>query len=452
MHVNRFLPADRVVTAAIALALAAVLGCAPAAPRPEALLRDPAPATARQTSFRGWRGCIELSNRLVSVTCVPVVGGRTLRFALGSDNPLLIGKDECGQTLATTDGRPLPTIGGHSVRLHPEARWQELQSRAPAALTTAPYEAKILGEGAVSAVELTSPVDLASGTQLVRRVELFAGTTHVRITDKLTTVRLVPQEWGIHDVLQLKGHPRPSGVLRSDDTATGGLRLYVPLNPESQFRGGYERILPTTRRGIGGAPQWSSDALPGLLVLAYRREFSKIAVDPRLPWIAFSDPTRQYVFVQRCRVPRKEIVTAGGPIRSYPFIEVQSFAPAVRLGRGESTELVQDWYAARCPGPVVDVTDAGVVSAPLSLLRGSEGDTWAAGTFGAFVVGTAAIVFRDGKGKELGRLDCGVVSPFEPIVLHRRVELPPTTSQVALEVSGAEGKPVGHLGKILLGP
>lgn len=450
-HATPASPRAALLTAS--LAILGLAGCTPALPRSSRLLRERPPARARTVSYHGWRGCIELSNGLVRVTNVPQVGGRTLEFSLGSYNFLLVGRRELGTTPQDWRDARYPYFGGHFTQLHPETRWQMLQSRAPAALFTGRYTAKLgqQGRAGAASVEMTAPADLATGTRLVRRVELFAGSTHLRITDTLHNLRLTAQEWGIHDFLQLKGHPRPSGILRRSETVRGGLSLYVPLNPKSRFRGGFRRLLPGPRSSSPGARQWNSQALPGLLTLRYAREFSKVAVDPSLPWIAWVDHRSGYAFVQVCRVPEKAIVTAGGPIADYPFIEIQSFAPVTRLAPGRSAKLVQDWYAARCPGPILDVTEAGAISSPLSILRDSAGKTWVAGTFGLFYVGTAALVFRDSQGTELRKQDCGIVGPFEPLVLNLPTEIPTGTAEVILEIRGADGKQVGHLGRILLG-
>jgi hypothetical protein len=196
--------------------------------------------------------------------------------------------------------------------------------------------------------------------------------------------------------------------------------------------------------------QWNTSDLPGILVCRYRRRFGKAVVDAVVPWVAFVDERSGYAFVQQCVTPQKAVLTAGGPLDDYPFIEVQCFGPVVRLAPGESTTLVQEWYAARGAGPVVDVTDAGVVASPLSLLRG-EGKTWVAGSFGVFHIARASVVLRGADGAELARLDCGPVHPQRAFVLNRVVELPSQTAQVALELTDATGKPLGHLGKILLG-
>lgn len=396
---------------------------------------------ARVVAFGGWRECLRLSNGLVRVTCVPAVGGRTLEYRLGECNFLFVGRRELGTTAG--DERPYRHFGGHFVQLHPEERWRRLQAVYPASLCMGRYEARIVDAEGTLAVEMASPLDPASGTRVVRRVELFPQSTRLRTTDTLINVRPVAQAWGLHDFLQLKGVGEPSGILAGDERPKGEMALYVPLNPESRYPGGLKHAVPLAEDDR----QWDTDRLPGLLVLRYRGRFAKARMDPAAPWVAFVDHGSGHVLVQRCAVPEKAVLTAGG---GYPLVEVESFAPVTELApRGRAT-LVQEWFATRCGGPVVDVTDAGVVVAPLTLLRGDDG-VWAAGKFGVFYVGRAAVVLRDAQGGELGRFPAGAVHPAEPLLLDRRIELPPATARVVLEIRSAGGEVVGDLGTILLG-
>jgi len=401
----------------------------------------------RRVGFQGWRSCPQLDNGLVRVTHVPQVGGRTLEYSLGGSNFLFLGQRELGTTLGEGD-RGYHFFGGHFAQLHPQERWQRLQSIAPPALYMGRYTVQAAeAEGSSAAVEMATPVDLATGTRLVRRVELFPGSTRLRLTDTLTNQRDTPQEWGIQDVVQLKGVPSATGILDGREHALGQIALYVPTRSGGRLPGGYRHIVPRGSSGTAASRQWTDQ--PGLLTLRYRRQYGETVLDPALPWVALADDATGTVFVQWCEVPQKVVITAGPPLAAYPFIELQSFAPAAVLGAGQSTTLVQDWYATSCLGPIVDVTPAGVVAAPLSLLRG-DGRTWAAGKFGVFYVGSAAVVFRGADGSELGRLEVGPVHPLHPFSLNAAVELPRDTAEVALDIRDAAGRSVGHLGKIAL--
>jgi hypothetical protein len=430
-------------------------GCSRRIPSASDALRTPPQTEVRQTAFRGWSDCVQLRNGLVCVTTAPQVGGRTIEYALGPYNFLFIGREEQGATLASLDEGVHPYVGGHFARLHPERTWRELQSRTPTDLSLGKYATRSIepseeANGAAS-VDLASRTDLATGTALRRRIELFPLSTHLRITDTLINMRPVAQQWGIHDILQLKGVARASGVLRGSDQADGNIRLYVPLNPQSAFPGGVQWLVPSDERGTPGARQWDREALPGILTLRYQGEFSRVSVDPALPWIAWADRQEGWVFAQVCSAPRKAIQTAGGTLIPYPFIEVQTLAPIAEIERNQTATLVQDWYACRCPAPVVDVTEVGAVSSPLTLLRDADGTTYAEGTFGLFHVGIATLLCRSAEGEELDARDCGPVGPAEPLRLNQQVRIPDGTAEVVLEVRDADGQALGHLGRILLG-
>lgn len=400
--------------------------------------------------FHGWRRSAALSNGLVKASVVPQVAGRTLEYALGGYNFLFLGRSELGKTFQQGGEPRYQHFGGAFIQLHPEDRWLTLLSDRLPELFTGSYKLHFppQAEGGGAVLELESPPDMAANARLARRIELFPGASRMRITDTLTNLRLVPLEWGLQAMLQLKGAPEPSGVLRRGEAARGDIALYVPLNPKSRLKGGVEYVVGG-RATPRGASQWSTAELPGLLVLRYRGELGKAIVDPDLPWVAFVDHASGHAFVQVCSVPRKVIQSIGRSLAPYPFIEVQCFAPVRRIGPGESIALTQEWFATRCRGPVVDVTAAGIVASPLSLLR-AEGRTWAAGTFGVFYAGTAELLLADADGAELARLDCGPVTPLAALELDRPIDLPPRTATIALIIRDPSGNPVGDLGKINL--
>lgn len=339
-------PPFRRVAAAGLLAL--TVGCIGPWRRAREPHAEPGHALADLVDFHGWPGAVRLANGIVTVTTVPQVGGRTLDYRLGAHNFLFVGRAELGAL--PSPGHPYRHFGGHFAQLHPEELWRVRHTHYPTGLPMGTYEARIAATGGpLAATEMTLAADLATGTRLVRRIELFADSTRVRITDTLTNLRAVPQAWALHDFLQLAGYPAPDGILSGDERPTGQIALYVPTNPKSRYPDGVRFVVPgKAREGVG---QWSTTELPGLLALRYRRLFSKALIDPVLPWIAVVDHSTGHVFVQRCGVRQKTLLTTGG---GYPLIEIQSFAPAGELApRGEAT-LVQEWFAARCPGPILD--------------------------------------------------------------------------------------------------
>jgi len=419
-----------------ALSLALLIGCLPLGSGPSQGISS--------RRFHGWRNAWQLSNGLVRVTCVAGIGGRVLDYSLGETNLLFIGRDALGARPGSRRAGPRPFFGGHFARLHPERKWVAGAASRLSALVCGEYEARPIAvqDGPLTLL-LTSPPDLATRTVLKRKIELFPSSTRLRVTTTLRNADVGPADWGIQSVVQLKGSSRRDGITRRDDQPSGRIRLYVPADP----RGGV-RVLG--ERSSSGARQWDSASLPGILVLRYSRQLSKAQVRPSLPWVALSEGASGCVFVQKARCERKDILAAGPPLIPYPFVEISCFGPVATLRPAQETTLVEEWFACVCGGPVLDVTEAGVVARPLSLSRG-EGKLWVEGRFGVFYLGKAAVVFRDAQGKALRHLECGAVGPLEPLELNRQVELPRGTARIALQVSDQSGKHVGNLGVIVLG-
>jgi len=394
--------------------------------------------------FHGWRDAWQLSNGLVRVICVAGIGGRILEYSLDETNVLFIGRDELGAKPGSRRAGPHPFFGGHFARLHPERKWVAGAANRLSALLFGDYNARpIAAQDGLVTLEMTSPPDLATRTVLKRKVELFPSSTRLRVTTTLRNAHAGAADWAIQSVVQLKGCSRRDGITRRDDQPSGRVRLYVPADPRGGVRVLGERASP-------GARQWDCASLPGILVLRYSRQLSKARVRPSVAWVALADSASGCVFVQKVRCERKDILAAGPPLIPYPLIEVSCFGPVANLRPGQETTLVEEWFACRCAEPVLDVTEAGVVSRPLSLSRG-EGKLWVEGRFGVFCEGKAAVVFRNAQGKALRHLECGPVGPLEPLVLNRQVELPGGTASIALEVCDQSGKPVGNLGVIVLG-
>jgi len=136
------------------------------------------------------------------------------------------------------------------------------------------------------------------------------------------------------------------------------------------------------------------------------------------------------------------------PDNPYVF-ESEVLSPYARMRPGESFTWRYDWYACRIGGdfPVVDCSDAGVVSEPLAYRR--DGDrVRLSGRFGVFHLGRLVLEAYDAKGKTLMTdIVDAHATPLQPIVLDRTLELPATTRSMALILQDAEGKKIGGIAR-----
>jgi hypothetical protein len=108
-----------------------------------------------------------------------------------------------------------------------------------------------------------------------------------------------------------------------------------------------------------------------------------------------------------------------------------------------------EWCACRIGGdfPVVDCSEAGVVSEPLAWRR--EGRrVRLRGRFGVFHPGRLVLEAHDAKREVLATENLvPAATPLEAVVLDRAIELPAATRSVALILQDADGKRIGEIAR-----
>jgi len=128
-------------------------------------------------------------------------------------------------------------------------------------------------------------------------------------------------------------------------------------------------------------------------------------------------------------------------------MEAEVLSPLVELQPQQEYHFQIDWFATRCPKPVVDVTSAGAVHQRLRLSR-QEGQIRLEGVFGVFFPGQAQATVSDALGNVLAREDLGPVSPTRVFRLAKAFSLPAAAARVSVSVLDAAGDNRGWLGNV----
>ena len=175
---------------------------------------------------------------------------------------------------------------------------------------------------------------------------------------------------GIWDVVQVDAtSPNPEGGESHSEQAW----LYIPTNPESVFDRGYNVMF-----GDDDNPEWQAEVRPNLLGAQYLYRLGKIGVDSPAGWIAFVNQATDYAFCQCFTYfPGEDYPDDGASVECWTtghgeIVGGLDFGKTESLSRGSRNpwalahdgarriaELEIDWYVARCPGPIVNVTPAG---------------------------------------------------------------------------------------------
>ena len=416
------------------------------------------------STYKGWKARV-LENGLVQLHVVPEIGGRVIQYALGKKeffwvNPALTGKTS-PKTGLGPDGGWL-NYGGDKLWPAPQGWENDRQWPGPpdAVLDGQPYRAEMDADAA--AIRLTSRDDPRSGIRFSRRIRLHPGKTRVSIEATMTNVDDKPRRWGIW------AHTQLDASLPGSDGYNRLMRAWCPINPRSQFERGYDVIFGETDN-----PSFQTDPERGLMKVSYRYKVGKIGLDSHAGWVATVDGRKGDVFVQRFKFDPQEEYPDGssvefwhnglGRIYAYnksiemtdrrdenPYVfESEVLSPFARLHPGESYTWRYEWAACRIGGdfPVVDCSDAGLVSEPLSSER-HGGRVQLRGRVGVFQLGRLVLEAYDGKARLLTTETLApAATPLRPVVLDLALDLPPATGSVAIVLRDREGKRIGQVAR-----
>ncbi len=420
--------------------------------------------TLKPVMYKEWKAHV-LKNDLVQLHVVPDIGGRVIQYALGEKeffwvNPSLTGKSSPDNGLDPEGG--WMNYGGDKLWPAPQGWDNDRQWPGPpdAILDGQPYRAETKPGSAE--IRLTSRDDPRSGIRFSRGIRLHPRSTRVSIEASMTNIDDKPRRWGIWAHTQLD-----AGLPDSDD-CNRLMRAWCPINPRSHFDRGYQVIF-----GKKDNPSFWHDAERGLMKVSYRYKVGKIGLDSHAGWVATVDGRKGDVFVQRFEFHPEEEYPDGasvefwhngvGRIHAYnkwmemadsrdenPYVfESEVLSPFARLQPGESYTWSYDWYACRIGGdfPVVDCSEAGVVSEPLVCRR--DGDrVRLRGRFGVFHLGRLVLKAYNAKAEVVTSeiLDSNV-TPLKPVVLDLALELPTAASSVALILQDAGGRRIGEVSR-----
>lgn len=407
----------------------------------------------------GW-DTVCLSNRYVSLQIVPSIGGRVMAYGLGTENVLWVNPGLAGKAPPASGVGPAGewlNYGGDKLWPAPQGWDNAEQWPGPpdAILDGGPYTLEHLPRGGcVAALRLTSGEDRRSGIQLSRVIRLHEDSTRVSFEATMKNCDNKPRRWGIWAHTQLDGGREGGGH-------NPEMRAYCPLNPKSHFTKGYDVIFGDERN-----PSFQADPKRGLMVVEYQYKVGKIGLDSPAGWVATVNGLTGKAFVQRFTFEKQKPYPEGSSVEFWlnglgsfkawgkenvmpddpeknPFVfESEMLGPLTTLQPGESVSWTYDWFATSIGAgrhEVVDCTEAGVVSVPLSATP-AGGRLRLTGRFGVFAPGQLVADALDGRGARLSRrVLLKRVSPLEPLVLDQTVVLPKETACVVLLVQGEDG-------------
>jgi len=425
-------------------------GCGGKSEEKESDQRAQTEAKVEETKYHDW-DALKMTNGLITVTTVPAIGGRTMAYDLDTYPLLYVNPAEYGRVYPVADteeARVWHNWGGYKTWPAPQAQWGGPPDPVGSTLDSGAYEGAVVKEkGREASIRVTSTGDdEATGLRFERVLTITKGSTRVQVAQTMTNVGQAPARWSLWDVTQVPGS------FSEGETFTEDAQVYFPLNPHSRHKAQFE-----VQVGEAESQQWRPDPAAGLLCVRYLGETGKIGADSFGGWIAYADARHEVVFVKTFEVfPKEEYPDNGSTVEVYtdgqlPYLEVEVLSPLRQLAPGESYTFTENWYAARCPTPVVAANEVGVISTPLT--AETMADTIRVkGTFGVFHESTASFAFYGADDKLLAKSGSVAVSPLEVWKLDEVMRLPEGAVRVAIVLETKDRVEIGPLASVTLPP
>src|SRR6201996_7626432 len=348
---------------------------------------QPSTCKIQPVVYEGWQAQ-QMANDWVQLTFVPQLGGRLMQVSFNGHSYLFVNPVYKGKYISPSEaaGRWI-NYGGDKIWPLPEGNDDEQHWQgASTPLDDGNYAFTVLAQGATCTVRLEGPPDPPTGLQYTREISIGSDSPEISfhaITKNYTGHSI---EWSVQSVSQYNLADAHDPSQYNHD-----FWAITPLNPQSAYLLGYH-----PRDGLANDPAYS--VKDGLFRINWKYLESEVWLDSTAGWIAIVDGATQYAMVERNKIvpggnyPSKAttIFYKNGPgveldKKGMPFIppfnvsrvpyymEAELNSPMVKLNPGESYAFDTHWFPSRLGGQLSTVTEAGLVSKPLTARRNGEG-------------------------------------------------------------------------------
>ena len=323
----------------------------------------PHAVTVSRLAYRGWPDCAKVSNGLVEAIIAPRIG-RIMAFQFvgqASSNPIFINPDWQGKIGADAGAGNWANFGGDKLWPSPQSDWPEYIGHTfppDPAFDGQPEQLEIVPGG----IRLTTPGSAAFGAGAVRVITLRPGQPRLYIAQTLRRIS-VPQPVADAKPPASVG-PQRLGIWSVTQTR-GDERVFLPLNPGSQFPQGFVTFDGDSRPVLhpGSLPVGWTHA--GAMLTGRRdpANSSKLGTDNSSRWIA-SLYGRDVLFSEHFPVQsglspdggcRTEVYANAG---AAAYVELELLGPLRLLTPGKQTTYDITWQLQRLPRTPANDTDA----------------------------------------------------------------------------------------------
>ena len=440
-------------TAALFLALAVSPGFA--GPQSQCLVAP--------TDYHGWKAT-RLSNKWISVVFVPQVGGRLMQVSFGGHEYLFVNPRYYGQYFPPSEGAAKGkwfNYCGDKIWPLPEGDQDESHwIVASDQLDDGVYQLRDISEGGRCAVRLQGPPDQRTGLQHSRDVSIDSDSPRISFHAIMKNIAAHPVRWAVQSVTQYDTANR-----RDPSNYNRDFWAFTDVRAASAFSRQFD-----VHAGPVDHPSYSVRD-KRLFALHWSYLEGEVGIDSLGGWVVVVDGSSNYDMVERFSVdpkaeypdgasvifylngPRLRLNDKGMPemtstqVEETPYyMEAELNSPLVTLLPGNTYAFDSEWLPTRGSPQFFDVTNAGLVGAPLLATRVSGG-VRLRGDFDVFFPGHLVANCYDLRGVYLNPYPLANVSPVEPVSLESTIGASVECARVSVHLVDAGGLDRGSLGE-----
>jgi hypothetical protein len=408
------------------------------------------------TDFHGW-SAQRLSNRWVTLTLVPQLGGRLMQVEFDGHPYLFVNPRFEGKYISPeqAEGRWI-NYGGDKIWPMPEGNEDEqhwvLESGT---LDDAPYAFKIVSQSEKCTAELDGPVDEKTGLQYARQISIDSSSSAIYFHATMRNATAHTLQWSVQSVSQynLANAKDPSQFNRN-------FWAYTAARDNSAYMNGFH-----VRSGLADDP--SLHVRNGLFRLHWLYFSNEVWIDSPGGWLAVADGETGYGMIERFHFdpaaaypgkatvifykngPSVEFDEAGKPELSAGsqqetpyYMEAEINSPLVTLDPGATYSFDTTWFPLRTGADEQRVTEAGMVTTRLQA-TGDRQHIKLKGTFGVVVSGKLQVRLFNKSGRDAKNIVLDAISPQQQVILDKEIPVDFDVSRVSLHALGDDGSDWG---------
>lgn len=414
-------------------------------------------------NFEGWKAQ-QISNRWVTLTVVPQLGGRVMQITFGNHPYLFVNSQLKGKYFPPLGGAATGkwfNYGGDKIWPLPEGTEDAQHWPGPIsdALDDGDNDFKVLSHDAVCAVRLEGPADPRTGLQYSREISLGSDSPEITFHAVMKNATDHPIRWSMQSVTQ---YDTPSAD--SPNTYSRDFWAFTAINPNSAYDSGYR-----VRLGPSSDPAYS--AKNGLFALHWLYFEREVWLDSASGWLAVVDGSTHYAMVERfphleAEYPGKATIifytngpalefneegmpflTSSNPAETPFYMKAEVNSPMVVLKPGETYALDTKWFPTRIVGHPQSVTEVGVTSSALVVSKMGN-SLLVSASFGVFFPGSLAAYLFDIRGAKTGVVPLQSVSPLDTVDVHTEIPASPLIARLSIHLIDERGMDRGSLAEV----